>query len=464
MRRVIATILALGAPILTLAAQTTTLQDAWQATVMHDPEYRAAVAARDAGVQDAARGRALLLPTLQASGAAGRSSVDSVTRGAEFSAPGFGTSNGVEFATDVNQGTALRWNLNAQQPLYDTERFAGAAQLRDSARIAKLRFAATEQALRLGMARRYFDVLQTRDAADSQRQLLQATQRSRDEAAARFAAGDANTLDRNEAQARLDALNADLLAAANAQLRAEAAWSDLSGLDAAAIAALPDDVALATPQAEPLADWQRRAEQDCPQLAIQTLLLDSADREVDKYGALTGLRVELVAGVGRDHLTGDGDYGHAQLNTDTTQVGVQASLPLFTGGQRSAQRAQARALAHQAEAQRDATRLTIAAQVRDAWQQLNLAAARLTALQLAQHSAQERLAATRIGVDSGDRSTLDLLNAEADAAAARSQWRAARYAWLYARLQLAAAAGGLGDAELRAADAAFATPARAAND
>lgn len=441
------------------ASAATTLLDGWQAAMAHDPDYRAAAAARAAGAQDAARGRALLLPGLQASGAVGRSSIDSVTRGAEFSAPGFGSSTGVEFATDISQGRATRWSLSAQQPLYDAGRFADAAQLRNAAQISALRFTGSEQQLRLNVARRYFDVLQTRDAADTSRQLLQATQRARDEATARFETGDASTLDRNDAQARLDALNAELLAAANAQLQAESAWSDLTGLDAADITALPDAAALATAGLEPLADWQQRALQH-PALRMQELAVDSAAREAGRYGSLNGLRVELVAGIGHDRLDGDGDYGRAHVSTDTTQIGVQASLPLFTGGLRSAQRAQARALAQQSQAQRDAAQLDVTAQVRTAWQGLNLAAARLTALEQALRSAQARLDATRIGVDSGERSTLELLDAEADLAGTRSQWRAGRYEWLYGRLRLAAAAGVLADTDLRAADAALADSAR----
>ena len=60
---------------------------------------------------------------------AGLGASDTRMKGAQFSAPGFGTSEGVDFATSVHAGLATRANLIAQQPLVNRGREAARAQL-----------------------------------------------------------------------------------------------------------------------------------------------------------------------------------------------------------------------------------------------------------------------------------------------------------------------------------------------
>ena len=59
---------------------------------------------------------------------AGRAS-DSSVGGARFSAPGFGTSDGVAVDTSINSGALGRWSVAASLPLYNHERSAQGRQL-----------------------------------------------------------------------------------------------------------------------------------------------------------------------------------------------------------------------------------------------------------------------------------------------------------------------------------------------
>jgi outer membrane protein len=91
-------------------------------------------------------------------------------------------------------------------------------------------------------------------------------------------------------------------------------------------------------------------------------------------------------------------------------------------------------------------------QVRAAWLGLTTAAARVRALQRLRASTQERLEATRLGVAIGDRTTLELLDAEADFLRAGTDFQKAQADWLLADLQLQAAAGALSGAGLERID------------
>ena len=103
---------------------------------------------------------------------------------------------------------------------------------------------------------------------------------------------------------------------------------------------------------------------------------------------------------------------------------------------RSAQRHEAKALEHKASADLDAADQQVRQQARAAWLGLTTAAARVHALQRLHGSTQDRLGATRLGVEIGDRTALELLNAEADFLRSGTDFQKAQAEWLLADLQL----------------------------
>ena len=109
----------------TAGAAGISVTDAWQAAMRHDPAFEAARAQWEAGRTHVAQARALWLPTLSAQGSAGSGDQATHSSGAAFSAPGFGSTNGVDFQTSVNGGTARQWAFVAEQPLFDASRKAG---------------------------------------------------------------------------------------------------------------------------------------------------------------------------------------------------------------------------------------------------------------------------------------------------------------------------------------------------
>ena len=84
-----------------------------------------------------------------------------------------------------------------------------------------------------------------------------------------------------------------------------------------------------------------------------------------------------------------------------------------------------------------------------------MGAGRIAALSQALLPTQSRLDAARQGRQVGDRTTLDLLNAENDAASIELTLLQARVEFLMNRLRLAAAAGRLDDAWLQSVNAAL---------
>lgn len=426
--------------------------DAWQAAMHHDPAFEAAQAQWEAGRTHVEQGRALWMPTLSAQGSAGRGEQASHSSGAAFSAPGFGSTNGVDFRTSVDGGTARQWAFVAEQPLFDADRTAASAVHRNVAAVADARIAQARQDLLLRTAQAYFSVLNTRAQLEALRRLHAAAERARATARARYESGDIPATDMREAQAGADAIGVQQLDAQAAVTLSEAAFSDLTGLEAVALKSLPASEPAELPATEALEAWTQRALADSPQLAMQKLELAAASTQVESYRLPVSPRVSVVAQVGRESLQGSGDFGEAAVTARQASIVLQASIPLFTGGMRSAQREEARALRRKARAELEVTDQQVRQQVRSAWLGLNTAAARVRALQRLHGSARERLEATRLGVEIGERTALELLDAEADFLRAGTDFQKAQADWLLADLRLHAAAGTLSETDLARVD------------
>lgn len=170
-----------------------------------------------------------------------------------------------------------------------------------------------------------------------------------------------------------------------------------------------------------------------PDRLAQQRSIAAAESDLDRIAAQALPRLSVSASRG-DSRDDDG-------RSDTGQVALTASLPLFTGFQ---QRHQEKAAQSQVESQKlELQRIEqqVSLDVWLAWQALNTAQARVGAtdslLAAARESNRAALARYRAGLGS----LLNVLNAQSSLADARQQQARARYDWAAARLQLAQASG-----------------------
>ncbi len=434
-------------------ASATDLLQVWQAARLHDPQGQIVEAARAAGSARREQAAALWRPTLGLTASTGYSSADSRMEGAQFAAPGFGNSTGVSFGTSVEGGTATRWSLGARQPLYSPERRAQQRQLSLAADAADLEWQAAQQDWMLQTAQRYFELL----LAERRLALLQQQQVAVDQAYAeaqdRYALGDQPITDSHEAAARARGLQAQLLAAANELELARQALQDSTGLAGAGLQLQAPAGRVADGPLAALDAWLALAQQHNPLLRLQQAQAEVAAAEVRKHGLAGSATLDLVAQASRERLGGSGDYGTASNSQSQQMVGLALNLPLYTGGWRSAKLAEALSLEQKARAELERARLQLAQQTRASWLALDSGQARLAALEQGLLASRARLDATRLGRQVGDRTTLDLLNAENDATAAELALLQARTELLQYRLRLEALAGQLDLQGLQAVNA-----------
>ena len=435
------------------------LVEVWQAAAQNDRDYAVARATQAAAQPRREQAASLWRPQVGLSGTVGLGSSQTEARGAQFSAPGLGTSTGVGFNTSVNNGSVTRWALSAVQPLYNPQRRAQQEQLALSTDLAELEWGGARQTLLVGTAQRYFDIALAQETLRVFEQQLTAVQRATSEAEDRFRLGSIPVTDIHEARARLAGIRSQVLAArTDLQLKRQL-LADSTGLPAASLTARLPAARAAVEAPRQLDLWLADADGGNPGIRMRRLAAEIAGKEAAKFRLSSSPTVDLVAQAGRDYIGGSGDFGSASNAGANRMIGVQVSIPLFTGGWRGAKEEEARRLADKAQAEVDQTRQMVAQQVRAAWLGLSVGGERLQALVEGLSASQARRDATELGQQVGHRTTQDLLNAENDQAGAQLALAQARVGVLMERLRLEALAGLLDDAVLHAINGELETAA-----
>jgi outer membrane protein len=429
------------------------LVETWRAAQDHDLEFSAARAAHEAGEARRDQGIALWRPSVSLTGTAGRMSSLTNTDGAQFFAPRFGLSNDVAFNTSVNDGTMESWAVTARQPLVSGERLARRRQLETAADLADLQWQAARQSLMLRTAERYFDLALAEDSLRVLREQQIAVDRALAEAQERFRLGDVPITDTHEARARSEAVKAQVLAAETDLQLKQIALSDMTGLPPESLHPRMPSPDFAGAPVAALERWLDEAASSNPTLRVKAAAVEVARQEAAKFRAFASPSLDLVAKAGRDRLSGSGDFGPASNTTSGGMIGVQLTVPVFTGGLRSAEHHEALHLADQAQEEEALARQRIALQTRAAWLGCTVGAGRVAALSATLEASRSRLDATRVGRDVGERTTLDLLNAQSDVSSAEVNLLQARIAVLTERLRLASLAGVLDEEHLQAVNA-----------
>ncbi|MEY4235406.1 MAG: hypothetical protein RLZZ454_664 [Pseudomonadota bacterium] len=438
-------------------AQALDLTQTWQATLAHDPQIAVSQAARLAGSTKKQQAAALWRPSVVLSASAGATSADSSTTGANFSAPGFPTSNGVEFNTSVTNGSSTRWTLAAKQPLLSAERSAQSKQLEIASSVSELEWQSAQADLILRTAQRYFDLLLATRKLEVLRQQKKSVDQAWVEAKDRFALGDKPITDTHEALARAMVLQAQVLAAQNDQEMAQTVLAQSTGLNPSELRPMEPLAVLQFPEQNAIDILISQALDNNPLLRMQAGQVQVAQQEVAKFSALGSSTLDVVAQAGQDRLTGSGDFGSASNTSNQRMIGLQWTMPLYAGGYRSARQEEALRLEEKARAELERSRQHISQQTRGTWLALQTGPARLAALNAAHQASLARLDATRLGRQVGDRTTLDLLQAQNDASSAELALVQTRSELILSRLQMDAWLGQLDAAHLESVNALFKT-------
>jgi len=423
-------ILALGIA-LSPASQAANLGDIYRDAQANDTQYAAARAAYQAGLEALPQARAALLPNVNADGNARYNDV-------RTSLPNGDTSSG---------NSAIE--VSAVQPLYNKASSVQVDQAEEQVKIVGKQLELAGQDLILRTARAYFDVLQAQDNIVLIRSQKAAITEELAAAKRNFEVGTATILDTQEAQARFDLTLSQEIAEENALNIRLRALERIIGKPPAPLdtladkteqAALIDPIIRKLSEAHAMDDWAAQAEAGNLNVLIQQYNKTIADQQIElsRAGHYPTLNAVASYRYGRNQ-----SLGITLADINTALVGVEFNLPIYQGGLVDSRVRQA--VANQEKAREDLNTALREATLnaRQAYLNTTSADAQVQALERSVASTKLQLESTRLGVQVGVRTSLDVLNAQQQVFSAEQRLATARYDFYLAGLSLKAAVGTL---------------------
>ncbi len=425
-------------------SETLSLQQAFQNALRTDPSILAAEQALLAGREKGVQGDALLMPQVSLG-----ASVTGISSHAYSNWP----EPAAALVAPDSSGHVGEAAIKVLQPLYNATYSASKQQLRSQTAGAEIRWTAAVRDLCKRVAESYLAVLSAQENLRVSQAEEATLAEQRERAQARFEVGSGRVTDLQEAQARHDGTVAKLIGARSALALRQAQFQSLTGASAQGLADLARVSRLPAPAPDLLRDWQRKGLERSPYVQSKRIELDVARQEVGKYRLASRPTLDLVGAYTAKGKGGDLSPLVAADRERTASVGLQLSIPLYTGGALDSREREALAKMRQAEQELAGAQQDVQLQIHDAYLALHTGLARVQALQRAQDSSQSALDATVLGRDLGLRSQPDVLDAQQRFYAAQLDASQARIDVLLAQVRLAWAAGELSANDLQAIDA-----------
>jgi outer membrane protein len=262
-----------------------------------------------------------------------------------------------------------------------------------------------------------------------------------------FEVGTATITDTHEAQSRYDLGNASEIAALNDLELKQWALQKIIGTLPQSLAALATSMPLQGPEPGDMAQWVEAAQQNNLQVQIQRAAVEIANQEVARNRAGHHPTLDLVASYSDTGATGS-NLGVGN-DTKAGAIGLQLNLPLYQGGAISSRVREAVANQEKARQDLEQTVRQTALSTREAYFGVTSGIAQVKALEQALISSQSSLDSTKLGLEVGVRTNVDVLNAQQQLFSAKRDLYKARYSYLLSRLKLKSAAGSLSEDDLQ---------------
>ncbi|SFH68168.1 outer membrane protein [Collimonas sp. OK307] len=424
-------------PFVLQNVQATDLLSSWQAARSYDANFAMARDALAVGAENAKQGDAAILPQVTMTGDASQST-------STYHAGQYGISD----PSATKQGQTYNTALNLTQPIYDASAFATRKQLKKKTVQAQILYQAAEQDLILRVAKAYFDVLIAQEnlaLVNSQKEAV-----SQQLALARktFAVGRSTITDTNEAQARYDAIIASEISAKNDLVVKANAYRNLTNQPPTRLNVFADLRMPTAPEPSSVDIWMGKAREDSLTIRAQQIDLDIASFDIERYRLENSPKLSLVASYGNQTENGSISTSGGRDRTLSGFIGLQLTIPLYTGGQRSSQLRQAISFRDQQRDTLEQIRRDTEQSARQYYLGVESGAAQIKALEQAKTSSASSVASSKMGREVGVRTTVDVLNAEQNYYQTVYNLVLAKYQYLFNKLQLSASVGNLNEAEL----------------
>jgi outer membrane protein len=426
----------------------------YQRALQNDPQLKEAEANRLAALESKPQAIAALLPQLSGSGTvskekdAGQSNqVETVQEGGQnfsesFPFNGRTTTNTHKYGVDFSQNLFSWQNWVALQ-----KADAQVAQ-------AEADYQAAQQDLMARVSQRYFDVLAAQDDLDAQRGNLASVNRQLEQAEKRYEVGLIAVTDVQEARAAHDSGAAAVIASKRQLASAQELLREITGDSFDYLARPLEPFELATPDPSSEDRWVEMALQQNLSLVSSRLAADIARENVSSARGGHFPTLDLVASRYKNSSGGDyvnannTPYGSTSLDQYQNVIGIQVSIPIYSGGMVSSQVRQAVYLHRAAKERVERVARQTEHDARDAYLGVLSEISHVRALRRAVESNVTALNATESGYEAGTRTAVEVLESRRLWIQAQTDYARSRYDYMVNVVKLQQAAGILSEQTL----------------
>lgn len=415
--------------LISLPAHAYDLNEAWAAARVHSAQYDAARHARNAAQEPQTQAKARLLPQVSAN--------------ANYS-------DRAQDAYDKYQSHG--WNVQISQPLYDRARWDAWRAEQITARLGDSQLDNTTSELLLDVGKACLETLTARDKLTAVAAEKNAYQLQIRQAKALFQSGEATIIDTYEAQAGYDSASAKEARLQTELAVAENRLANLTGLDPSRLESLAGKTLLDYLTVAGQKEWEEQALAHSTAVRVRTQ--ESEKSHADIATAKSGHQPQLSLTAGYQDNRNDITYtggNNSRSRNKGAYIGVQFTIPLYSGGEIASRVRQQEETAAQKDAELENEKASVRLQVRQAYATLRGQQAQIKAQEQLLATSDAKLESIRLGRQVGVRNNMDEIKAEQEKAQAEEQLAEARYGYIEAYLQLLHLAGKLHGEEGREA-------------
>lgn len=412
------------------------LIDIYREAVSNDAQFASARASLLAGQEKYPQGLSGLLPQISASGNATKIDSEITQRS--------------PLASINSNYTSRSLGVSLSQPLFRWSNFQQYEQGKLSVTVSEAQYAQAQQDLITRVAQAYFNVLAAEDNINYIVANKAAISEQLASAKRNFQVGTSTITDTNEAQASYDlAVAQEIQARSNLDI-ARTALLQIIGKTPGTLAPLKPGVTLNGPEPAQMEPWVASAETQNYSVAQFQASYEIAKRQIEVNRAGHYPTLDLVAS---RNLSKGTPATSLTESTNSTNVGVQLSIPIYSGGFTSSKVREAIALRDKAENDLEFTKRTAAQNARQAYFGVTSGLAQVKAYEAAEVSSRSALESNKLGYQVGVRINIDVLNAEQQLYSTLKNLAQARYDTIVNGLKLKSAAGSLKEDDLQAVNA-----------
>ncbi len=408
-------------------AQAENLLDVYRLALDSDPQVKAAEASWQAVQETRQQSRALFYPKISLDGNATRNRQE-VTGSSSALFP----SDSTFYFTNKSLG------LNLNQPLYHHDYYVQLRQTDARIRQAEAEYHAAQQELLLRVSERYFEVLAETDTLGFAQAEKQAIARQLEQTRQRFDVGLVAITDVHEAQARFDLASSQEIEAQTRLASSREALREITAILPATLSGLADTaVPLTSPEPQNVEAWVDATRNQNFQIIAAQAATEVASHNIEAQRA--GHYPTFDAVLSHGYGSSGGAFGNRE--TLDSAIGLQLSVPLYSGGAVNSRMREAQHRLTQSKEVLEQQQRTAVRQTRDSYMNVLASISRTSALRQATVSSKSALDATQAGAEVGTRTTVDVLNAQRDVYRAQRDLSRARYDYVLNMVRLKQAAG-----------------------